>query len=237
MRTVLRVAFAALALSAPVRAREGEVAEDPPDAGAKTAKALCLVKITDKDGLPLAPMALVAFEDGVYRLRTKDGREIELAEKAVDSVAFVPLEKPPRDKPELPREDGRRPLRDEPRAGGNRRERGPLGRDPGRGTHWRETRFAFFKLKQRGELDQEIKRLEALLRDTDSAKDAGPLIFRLAAALSVKEGALVPSADQVRRLIGIVKNQQVRESLKRDPLKSLGLPPPGHRPRGEGVDR
>ena len=123
-RLVSLACAAALAPAIPSMAHaavpEAPAAEAGARADPKPAEPLCIVEVTDADGVPLAPMALVSFKDGVYHLRTEDGREIERPEADVECVSFLPLEDAA---------DGERSSRADRRVGERRRERDPSDRD------------------------------------------------------------------------------------------------------------
>ncbi|MHC5055381.1 MAG: hypothetical protein ACYTKD_11760 [Planctomycetota bacterium] len=214
---VLGVLALALTLAMSVGARAGEAT--------KPSKVLCLVRITDTDGLPLASMGLIAFEDGVYRLRTEAGREIEIAEKEVSSAAFMPAGKPRHDKP---RADKREPREAERRRGpperpwvdGGWRPRGPKGRDDALARHVKEEREKLIRLKRSGALGREIEALKKRLRDVPTGLEAAGLIRKIVAARTVEDG-FQPSEQDVRTLIESIGKTEVRERMKHVPVKYL----------------
>jgi len=210
-----------LATSAAARAREAVT--PTPGSGKKAPKPLCRVEITDTDGLPLAPMSLVSFEKGVYRLRTKDGREIEVAEKYVGAVSFAPLAKPRHDKrPPAPPEGSWGDARRHPK-GPDRREN-PFSR------RTKEEREKLLRLKKSGALGREIETLKARLRKASSAVEAAALIRRIVASMTVENGA-APSDRELRAILATIANSEIRERMKNVPSKYFRQP---GGPRGRG---
>lgn len=220
-----RCAWAAvgvMAVSVTIRAGAGEAVTPSPGLGAKTPRALCHVKIVDIDGLPLAPMGLVAFDDGVYRLRTEDGREIKIPDKELSSVTFVPVPDPRRnDKNGDVPADRRGPPKDSREDGDFR----PPGHD-GRGGPLARRKDEFDRLnrlKRAGELGREIETLKARLRKASNSLEAAMLVRRIVAAKSVEDGT-VPTDKDIRALLAIIERADIRERLKNVPLQQFGGP-------------
>lgn len=244
MRTALRISMGVVLLAAPLAARGGEAGapSDARDAAARTdepAKPLCLVKVTDTDGLPLAPMALLRFEQGVYHLRAGDGRDHEIAEDEVKSVVFLPLEKPARAKRgESGSRDEReangvegdgRTRADGPRGDDEKRERRELEAERDRRL-LAESRPRFVRLKRVGGLDREIRRLERALVASRSATAARNLIRQLVVARGVQTEKRL-TADEIYRavaqLVKSVEDAKVREELKNQPSRDFVPLAPG----------
>ncbi len=225
-----RIALCAITFAVTARARAGEAAKPPRDSGAKAPKALCRVEITDTDGLPLALMSLIAVENGVYRLRTEAGREIEIAEDAVSAAIFMPLAKPRLDKRGPRDADDRRPPKDWSRVDGGRRPRGPDKRDNPFAHRMTEEREKLFRLKKAGSLGREIKALEARLRKVASALEASTLIRRIIAAKSVEDG-VPPTEQKLRALLMTIEKSDVRERMKHVPTKYFRQLGEGRGPR------
>ncbi len=212
------VVLGAIVLAVTVRAQAGEARKPPRDSGAKTPKALCRVKITDVDGLPLAPMGLIAFEDGIYRLRTEAGREIEIAEKSVSAVAFKPFAKPRHDKRGPYVAKDRRAASDRPRVDSGWPPRGPDRRDSSFGRRMKEDHEKLFRLKRSGGLGREIEGLKMRLRKVATGLEAATLIRRIIAAKSLEDG-VVPSEQTLRALLATIEKPDVRERMKHFPAK------------------
>ena len=203
-----------LATSTMVRAEEAMA--PPPGRGEKPPKPLCRVEITDTDGLPLAPMSLVSFEEGVYRLRTKDGREIEVAEEDVGSVRFMPLSKPRHDKRPPAQPDGERGDNRWRPKGHDRRE-GPLAR------RMKEEREKLLRLKNSGNLGREIEARKARLRNANSAVEAAALIRWIVTAKTVGNGA-APSDREIATIVATIGKSEIRERMKNVPAKYFRQP-------------
>ena len=210
------IALGALALAASVGAR----AEEPtkPPAEAKPPKVLCIVKITDTDGLPLAPMGLIAFEDGVYRLKTEAGREIEIPEKEVSSAAFMPVQKPHPDKRGPKEADGRRPPPERSRFDGGWRPRGPGSPDNPLARRAKEEREKLVRLKRAGGLGREIEAMKKRLTIVPTGLEAAGLIRRIVAAKSVEDG-IQPSEQDIRALVESIQKAEVRDRMRNVPAK------------------
>jgi len=209
---ILAACAITLASAATARARE------------KTAKPVCRVEITDTDGLPLAPMSLVSFEDGLYRLRTREGREIELAEEDVGAVRFMPLSKPHRDKPAP--ETAKRPPHKPPEGErGDTRWR-PKGHDRRENPflhRMKEEREKLLRLKHSGALGREIEALKTRLRVVNSPLEAAALIRRIVAAKTVQDGA-PPSDRDLKDIVASIGKSEIRERMKNIPAKYFRQP-------------
>ncbi len=221
------LALAACVL-APAAARAGPARPAPPgpdlNAGEPAAapaeepaelKPICVVEITDARGLP-SKVLLLAFEDGVYHVRTRDGREIEVPEAEVKSVRFSPLES---DGPRRPPAPKRPPGRD-------RGRRGPSDERPfPRFRELREKRAELKSLHQQGRLDGHIHDLKSLLHRASSPMEAGKLLAELNMAHNVKGEPL--TAKELRALVGSVADPKVRArtmGLARRIFKRRGPP-------------
>jgi len=203
-----------LATSTMVRAEEAMA--PPPGRGEKPPKPVCRVEITDTDGLPLAPMSLVSFEKSVYRLRTKDGREIEVAEEDVGSVRFMPLSKSRHDKrPPAPPEG--------PWGDTHWRPRGPDKRENPFSRRMKEEREKLFRLKKSGVLGREIEARKARLRKANSAIEAAALIRWIVAAMTVENGA-APSDREIATIVATIGKSEIRERMKNVPAKYFRQP-------------
>lgn len=216
-----RIVVGALAfvLATSTMARAGEAPKHPAGAGAKKGKLLCRIKIVDTDGLPLAPMGLIAFEGGVYRLKTEDGRKIEIAEKEVGSATFLPAGKPPRpDGREHRESEYRRAPPDRSRFDGGRRPKGPGGPDGYYNRRLNEEREKLARLKQSGRLAGEIRDLERRLRTVPTALEAASIIRKVVAATAVETGRSPSDAD-IRALVNTIGNKDARERMLNVPAK------------------
>jgi len=206
----------AVTLATSSMARAEEAVEPPPGRGEKPPKPLCRVEITDTDGLPLAPMSLVSFEDGVYRLRTRDGREIEVAEGDVGAVRFAPLSKPRHDKRPPAPPDG---SWDDAR----RRPRGPDKRENPFSRRMKEEREKLLRLKKSGALGREIETRKARLRRANSAVEAAALIRWIVAAMAVENGA-APSDREIATIVASIDKSEIRARMKHVPAKYFRQP-------------
>ncbi len=161
-------------------------------------KPICAVVITGARGLP-SKVRLLAFEDGVYHVRTRDGREIAVPEAEVKSVRFSPLVKPEPRRPKAPK---RPPGRD-------KGHRGPSDKRPfPRFRELREKRAELKSLHQRGRLDGHIHDLRSLLHHAASVKEAGRLLAELNMAHDEKGEPL--TAKEWRALVGSIADPKVR---------------------------
>jgi hypothetical protein len=222
-----RVALSALALALVTCkvARAGEAPKHSAGAGAKKGKVLCRIKIVDTNGLPLAPMGLLAFEDGVYRLKTEDGRKLEIPEGEVSSATFLPAGKPPRPDSREDREhrehresEYRRPPSDRSRFDGGRRPKGFGGPDGFINRRLNEEREKLARLKQSGQLAGEIRNLERRLRAVPTSLEAASLIRRIVAATAAETGRFPSDAD-IRELVNTIGKADVRERMSNVPAK------------------
>lgn len=193
---------------------------------------VCRVRLVDERGFELSG-ALLAFEDGTYRVRAADENEIELPEEDVRSVRFSPLRdlkpRPPKMKP--PKHSGRPDYAARP---GPERKRdeflGGLVREI-MAKSWEKHR-RLSELQREGRLDEHIRKLSSDLRDAGSVKDAGRLLAELRMAHNVKRQPL--ASEKWRELVNSIADPVVRAQTT-DIARRLARPggPPPRRGPGE----
>ncbi len=195
----------------------GEPAAAPAEESTEL-KPICVVEITDARGLP-SKVLLLAFEDGVYHVRTRDGREIAVPEAEVKSVRFSPLGS---DGPRRPKAPKRPPGRD-------KRRREPSDKRPF--PRFREKRAELKNLHRRGRLEGHIHDLKSLLHHAASPLEAGRLLAELRMAHNERGEPLTDK--EWRALVGSIADPKVRA---RTAERARGVfkrrsPPPGRGPR------
>lgn len=184
-------------------------------------EAVCLVEITNRDGAPLRRMKLIAFEDGVYHVRSKTGDELKLAESEVSSVRFLPLP----DK--MPAKPATAKRHDDPAGKGpDRRENTPPRRPLTEGRPLAEAvrraaevrrlfeyRQVLRETRREGRLAEHVAGLKEGLRDAVSVKEAAGLLWALGVAHHDEHGRL-PTQEEWRALTAHIRDETVKAGLK-----------------------